>query len=139
MIKTLMHKKIIRPNRLIFYIAIVTLYLALTSFTSIVYSQDYITPENAGEHIRETQTVCGTVASTNYAIRSKDQPTFLNLNQPYPNHIFTVVIWGEYRAKFNNPPETFYKGKGICVKGMITEYRGKPQIEVKEPLQIKIK
>ena|SRR4030065_2680749 len=135
-IKTLKHKRIIRPNRLIFYIVIVTLFLVLTSFGSVVYSQDYITPENAGEHLGETQTVCGTVATTNYAMQSKGQPTFLNLNKPYPGHIFTVVIWGENRAKFKNPPETFYKGKGICVKGMINEYRGRPQIEVQEPSQI---
>ncbi len=103
------------------------------------HAQGFITPEESQEHIGETQTVCGTVASTNYAISSKGQPTFLNLNKPYPNHIFTVVIWRENRAKFKNAPETLYKGKGICVKGIITEYRGRPQIEVQEPSQVVIK
>jgi hypothetical protein len=31
--------------------------------------------------------------------RTRRQPTFLNLDAPYPQHIFTVVVWGESRAQ----------------------------------------
>jgi hypothetical protein len=49
--------------------------------------------------------VCGTVASTHYAPRSRGQPTFLNLGHAYPNEDFTAVIWGENRAQFGTPEE----------------------------------
>lgn len=134
MIKTLIHKRTIRPSSLIFYIVIVALFFTLNHLSSEVYSQDYITPENAGEHIGETQTVCGTVASTNYAIGSKGQPTFLNLDKPYPNHIFTVVIWVEYRARFKNPPETFYKGKGTVFRGFLPSIEESPRLKSRNHL-----
>ena len=104
-----------------------------------VVAQDYITPADADKYIGQTKTVCGEVASTTYAARSRGQPTFLNLDQPYPNQIFTVVIWGPDRNKFKNPPEVFFKEKRICVKGQIEIYRGKPQIIVRDPSQIVIK
>jgi hypothetical protein len=79
------------------------------------------------------------VASANYARRTKGQPTFLNLDQPYPNQIFTVVIWGSDGKNFSNSPETFYKGKTICVTGEIKSYKGKPEIIVQHPSQITIR
>jgi DNA/RNA endonuclease YhcR with UshA esterase domain len=85
------------------------------------------------------KTVCGTVASATYAIRTKGRPTFLNLDQPYPKQIFTVLIWGSDRNKFKNPPETFFKGKRICVTGTIEDYKGKPEIVVHGPDQITVK
>jgi hypothetical protein len=59
-----------------------------------------LTSQQAASHVGETATVCGTVASANYATRTKGQPTFLNLDQPYPRQLFTVVIWGSDRTKF---------------------------------------
>jgi hypothetical protein len=56
-------------------------------------------------------TVCGSVVSTHYAPGTKGQPTFLNLDKPYPNQVFTVLIWGESRSKFGTP-ESEYKGRG---------------------------
>ena len=50
--------------------------------------------QQAASHIGETATVCGIVASASYAVRTKGQPTFLNLDQPYPNQVFTIMIWG---------------------------------------------
>jgi DNA/RNA endonuclease YhcR with UshA esterase domain len=92
----------------------------------------------ASRHIGETQTVCGVVASATYAARSRGQPTFLNLDLPYPNQIFTAVIWGSNRQKFANPPEIQYRGREICVSGVISAYRGKAQIEVHDPSQVRL-
>jgi DNA/RNA endonuclease YhcR with UshA esterase domain len=102
-----------------------------------VYSQITISPEHAINHIGENVTVCGMVASTHYATRTKGQPTFLNLNRPYPGHIFTVLIWGSDRSNFPGPPEVYYNHKKICVTGTIKAYRGIPEIIVKDPAQIK--
>ena len=95
-----------------------------------------IAAENALNYVGQTGTVCGTVASVRYAVHTKGQPTFLNLNRPYPNQIFTALVWGRDRAKFLEPPETCYRGRKICVTGRIVEYRGKAEIIVKDPSQI---
>lgn len=92
----------------------------------------------AGQHIGEEATVCGTVVSATYAARSRGRPTFLNLDRPYPDHVFTIVIWGENRANFPEPPEAAYKGKPVCVTGQIGQYRGKAQIVISRPGGIRI-
>jgi DNA/RNA endonuclease YhcR with UshA esterase domain len=91
----------------------------------------------AKDHVGETATVCGSVVSTRYAASTKGQPTFLNLDNPYPSRIFTILIWGSNRSKFGTP-ESDYKGKRICVTGKITEYRGVPEIIADDPGQIAI-
>ncbi len=75
-----------------------------------------LTAAEAKDHIGERATVCGKVASTHFAGRSKGQPTFLNLDEPYPKQIFTIVIWGSDRAKFGDP-ESKYKEQTVCVTG----------------------
>ena len=88
-----------------------------------------LTAGEAKTHLGEQATVCGTVASARYAAASRGKPTFLNFDKPFPNEVFTVVIWGENRANFGTP-EKDYQGKAVCVTGTITEYRGVPQILV---------
>jgi DNA/RNA endonuclease YhcR with UshA esterase domain len=97
-----------------------------------------ITAKDAASHVGEVQTVCGTVATTKFSSQSKKQPTFINLDQPYPKQIFTIVIWGSDRGKFPEPPEDYYMGKKICVQGMIKEFRGKPEVIVNDPSHISI-
>ena len=96
-----------------------------------------LTAAEAKDHIGEKATVCGKVASTRYAGTTRGKPTFLNLDKPYPSQVFTVLIWGENRAKFG-APEEHYRGKQICVKGTITEYRKDPEIMVSEPQSIEV-
>src|SRR5262245_10213521 len=96
--------------------------LLLSAFTSA----DKITPAQAKDHVGKQATVCGVVASANFATRSKRQPTSLNLDEPYPRHIFTAVIWIEDRPKFGTP-ETL-KGRRVCVSGLVESYQGVPQI-----------
>jgi hypothetical protein len=102
-----------------------------------VSAQNKLTAAQAKDHFGQTATVCGEVVTTSYADSSKGHPTFLNLDKPYPNQIFTVVIWGENRTKFGKPEED-YKGKRICVSGKITAYAGKPEIVVSDPKQMTV-
>jgi DNA/RNA endonuclease YhcR with UshA esterase domain len=99
-------------------------------------AQKRITALEAKDHINESATVCGRAVSTRFSASTKGQPTFLNLEKPYPNQIFTVVIWGSDRAKFGTP-EAEYKGKRICVTGKIENFRGVPEIVASDPQQIK--
>ncbi len=100
-------------------------------------AQKRMSASEAKAHVGEIATVCGEVASTHYASSTKGQPTFLNLDKPYPNPIFTILIWGSNRSKFG-APETEYKGKRMCVTGKISEYRGSPEIVADDPGQIKL-
>jgi hypothetical protein len=99
-------------------------------------AQERISPAEAAKYVGKTATVCGQVASANFSARSRRRPTFLNLDRPYPNHIFTALIWGDDRPKFPTPPETAYSGKKICVRRTISSYQGQPQIVVSNPSQI---
>jgi hypothetical protein len=89
----------------------------------------------AKNHFRETATVCGLVVSTKYSASSRRSPTLLDLDHPYPQQPFTIVIWGTDRPKFG-APEATYAGKRVCVTGTIQEYRGKPEIIATDPSQI---
>jgi micrococcal nuclease len=62
----------------------------------------------------------------------------VNLDKPYPNQIFTVLIWGSDRAKFGAPEKDFAK-KNICVTGMIEQFRGAAEIVARNPSEIRIK
>jgi hypothetical protein len=105
-------------------------------FANIVFSANNISPEDAINHIGQQATVCGNVSSTHFSSRSKGQPTFINLNRPYPKQIFTVLIWGSDRSKFPGAPENYYSNKRICVSGKIQQYKGAPEIVVKSANQI---
>jgi hypothetical protein len=95
-----------------------------------------LNPDEANSHIGESTCVCGVVASSHYVPNSKSQPTFLNLNKPYPNQPFTAVIFGDDRPKFGEPERTF-QGKRVCITGEIQLYRQKPEIIVHDPEQLK--
>jgi hypothetical protein len=101
-----------------------------------IAAQGRISPAEAAKYVGKNATVCGQVPSSNFSTRSRRRPTFLNLDRPYPNHIFTALIWGEDRDKFSTPPESAYSGRKICVTGTISSYQGQPQIVVSNPSQI---
>ena len=94
-----------------------------------------LSPENAAGHIGETATVCGVVASSKYEANAQSQPTLLDLGKPYPQAVFTAVIYGDNRQKFGTP-ETSLRSKRICVTGQISDYQGKPEIVLTEPSQL---
>jgi hypothetical protein len=95
-----------------------------------------ISPEEAINFVGTPQTVCGKVASTKYLSNNSKAPTFLNLNRPYPDQVFTALIWGENRGKFQYPPEIFLANKAIYVSGTIETYKGRAEIIVSESSQI---
>jgi hypothetical protein len=95
--------------------------LSAISLTSVA---ETIPATEASKHVGQQETVCGTVAGEHTASSSRGQPTFINLDQRYPNQIFTVLIWGDERSVVGTLPST---GK-LCVTGTITLYRGVPEI-----------
>jgi micrococcal nuclease len=99
-----------------------------------VCAEKKLTTAEAGQHVGENATVSGVVASGRYAERTRGRPTFLNL-KAYPEQVFTILIWGENRAKFGTPEQSLLH-KRACVSGSIREYGGKPEIIASEPSQI---
>ena len=89
----------------------------------------------AGSHIGETATVCGSVASAHFSRRSAAQPTLLDLDRPYPNQIFTIVIFNRDRAKFGAPEQTLLHRR-VCASGAIKLYRGRPEMILEDPAQL---
>ena len=102
-------------------------------------TQLQIAPADTSQHIGETQTVCGKVVESIYAISNEKHPTLLYLDQHYPNYVFAVLIWGEDRENFSGSPKMMYRDKDICVTGKIElSFKNKTHIVVKEPSQIQI-
>ena len=111
--------------------------VALLGLGQRSFAQGPISASDAKDHIGERQTVCGSVVGTHYAARSRGNPTFINLDKPYPHQIFSLVIWGSDRSKFGDP-EQLYRDKHICVTGTITEYKGVPEMAAYGPIQVKV-
>jgi DNA/RNA endonuclease YhcR with UshA esterase domain len=107
--------------------------LSLFAIVSAPIGAQTITAADAKNHIGEKATVCGKVASERTASSSKAGPTFINLDAPYPNQVFTILIWGEDRQKIRALPS---EGARVCATGAIQEYRGVPEIVVRNGSQL---
>jgi len=79
--------------------------------------------------------VCGTVVS---ATRSKKDNVFLNFDTKFPNTVFSVSIWSSNLTNFTYAPEVFLMDKEICVTGRLSEWQGKPNMNISTEEQIKL-
>ncbi len=122
-----------RPLRAL---ALVMLWLAAAS--GVRAQTDFITAAQAKNHVGQKTTVCGRIVGIHFVSSGKGQPTFMHMDEQYPNQIFTVVIWGADRLKFGRPEETFLD-KDICVTGKITVFLRIPEIVATEPSQIHLR
>jgi hypothetical protein len=91
----------------------------------------------AANNLGGMATVRGPVVDSYFASRGQGQPTFLDIGRPYPDpDRFSVVIWGRDRPNFATPPEQTYRGRTVCVSGLIDTASGSPGIEVTSPTGI---
>lgn len=100
--------------------------LAMASAISI--QAQTVSAADASGHIGQHATICGEIAGEHTASNSRGTPTFINLDKPYPNQVFTILIWGDNRASVG----LFPKSGEMCVTGTITEYRGRPEIVLRD-------
>jgi hypothetical protein len=114
-----------------------SLVLAALLSAGVTFAADTLDPAEAASHVGEEATVCGEVTGAKYSDHRKRKPTFIDFGPPHPNQLFTALIWGEYRDRFDYVPESLL-GKTICVSGTITEFKGKAEIKVSDPSQIRI-
>ena len=109
--------------------------------SSIAFSvkAQVIKPEEASKHVGDSLTVCGEIFTARYLDGSNMKPTLLNMGAAYPDNPITIVIFDDVRTKFNFKPEEKWIHKDICVTGKIELYKGKPEIVIHDPAQIKEK
>jgi DNA/RNA endonuclease YhcR with UshA esterase domain len=62
--------------------------------------------------------------------------TFLNLDKPFPNSPFTVVIFHGHSSFFGDA--NALKGKSIEIRGKIKNYQGKPEIALDRTNQLTV-
>lgn len=79
--------------------------------------------------------ICGKVVSTHL---SKNGHVFINLDQSFPNQLFSITIWKSNTTNFSYSPNEFLKGKTICVKGKVSENKGTPTMSVSNEKSIEI-
>ena len=118
-------------------------YLSLLLLSPIylsAQSENAIEVKEAYKYVGETKIVCGKIVSTKYLKRASGGPIFLNFGRDYPNQQMTGLIWfGRFSEYFSYKPEKFLKRKNVCVKGYISEYKGKTQMEIRTEKQIKLR
>ncbi|MGL2963445.1 hypothetical protein ACSVH2_06460 [Flavobacterium sp. RSB2_4_14] len=107
------------------------------AFAPISYSQT-ITLDSIAKYEGKTVTVCEAVQST-FQTKSDSKVTYLNFGKPYPNHSFSVVIFGKDLKNFDYDPMVYLKKKNVCVTGEVSIYKEKPQIIVTSSKQITVK
>ncbi|MEZ4685212.1 MAG: DNA/RNA non-specific endonuclease [Bacteroidia bacterium] len=74
--------------------------------------------------------VCGTVVGTRY---SRSGHAWLNLDQKYPNEVFSIMIRKEHLVNFDFDPVEKLQGKVLCFKGEVSNFGGKAVMEVDRP------
>lgn len=86
---------------------------------------------DAGNHVDKTVIVQGKIVLT----RNIGRICFLNFDT---ERSFTAIVREGSYPNFPEPPESMYDQKIVRVRGMISEYNGKPQIEIVKPEQVTI-
>jgi hypothetical protein len=89
---------------------------------SIAITQEapsFVPPEEAWRYKGQDQKVCGQIIDTSYATSVSNAATYLYLDRPRPEQVFTVEIPSAQRGLFGDNPEKSLKGKSVCVTGKI--------------------
>lgn len=93
--------------------------------------------QQASSKVGSTVSIVGKVVSTKFI--PKSQSTFLNLDQSFPNQLFSIMIWKDGRRNFSYRPEEELDGKYIVVTGKVElDKNGVPGITVTREEQIQL-
>lgn len=91
--------------------------------------------QQSASKVGSTVSIVGKVVSVKYL--PKSETTFLNLDQSFPNQIFTISIFKDGRRNFSYLPEKELDGKYVVVTGKVEmDKNGIPGINVTREEQI---
>ena len=106
-----------------------------------------VAAEDAWRSKGSEQKVCGQIVDTSYATSIPNAPTYLYLDRPRPEQVFTVEIPSAKRDLFGDNPEKSLRGKSICVIAKIESdgmdgavdrrHRAKVLIEEEEQITVR--
>jgi DNA/RNA endonuclease YhcR with UshA esterase domain len=91
-----------------------------------------ISPAQAVNHVGEEVIVRGQITQI---VLSVNLTTHINFGGVYPNHVFTATIFKANQKLF--PRIRDLDGKPVHVQGVVHLYRGKPEIVLTRPTQIR--
>lgn len=90
-----------------------------------------VTAADAAAHVGESISVEGVVSEVHVSERA----TFIDLDGRYPNEQFTGVIFTSDAGAFSDVDA--YEGKTVDITGTVRLYRGRPEIILTSPSQIR--
>jgi len=82
-------------------------------------------------------TIFEKVEST-YQSKGEKKTTYLNFGKPYPDSLFSVVIFEASLKNFSYSPADYLKGKRVRITGVVKMYKGKPQFVITEEKDIEL-
>ena len=94
---------------------------------------EIISWRDAAKYYGQTKIVEGKIVVSN----NTGKVCFLNFHKNWRKY-FTAVIFASDFNRFPSNPEDYYLNRKVRVKGLIKEYKGKPEIILKSPSQIEI-
>ncbi|GMU32141.1 MAG: endonuclease/exonuclease/phosphatase family protein [Planctomycetia bacterium] len=116
-------------------------FLSVLLTPTILWAGDEILPSDAGlpvvdwkeapKYMDKEVIVQGRIVQG----RNIGRITFLNFDSA---RTFTAVVHKENYKNFTKPAEQVYPGKLVRIRGIISAYQGKPQIDVSRPEQVTI-
>jgi len=95
--------------------------------------EEVISWQDADKFYGKIKTVEGRIVASN----NTGKVCFLNFHKDWKKY-FTAVIFSSDYDKFPPNPEDYYLNRKVRVTGLIKEYKGKPEMILKNPAQIKI-
>ena len=98
-----------------------------------VSAQDIIPAKYAAKHVGQKVTICDKVFNT----ANGSEAISLYLGGDFPDQLLTIIIKTSDLPKFKGHPANDLKGKEICITGIVTINKGKAEIVVSSPKQIK--
>lgn len=116
----------------------IVLFLFVSVWALVETNPQNINSTQAQQHIGDTLWVEGVVNQVSINKNAKGKPAYLNFGGRFPNHHFTVLIWTENHPEIEPATVLAYEGKKVRVYGLITEYRGKPQIVYGKGVEIEL-
>ena len=107
----------------------------LLTLTAAPALAETITAAEAKNHIDKDVTVEGVVSEVHHA--ASGRAIFIEIGGRYPSDPFAAVIFKDHFSKF--PTVDSLAGKTVDITGQIKDYRGRPEIILDDPEQLKVK
>ena len=104
--------------------------------TTVVKDKQIVLTKDVKSFVGQYKTIEGNIVQVKLMKRSKGDICYFNFTDKYPKNDFTVVIFQRDHKKFDNLKK--YANKAVRVTGKVKLYKGRYQIIINNPRQIKI-